>query len=115
MSKREWRLFIEDILESIRLIKNYVENMAFDDFKKDRRTIDAVVRNFEIIGEASKFIPDDIREKYESVDWKGIVGLRNRIAHEYFDISLSIVWHIVTKELQILEEQMKEILKQSET
>jgi len=115
MSKREWRLFIEDILESIRLIKNYVENMAFDDFKKDRKTIDAVVRNFEIIGEASKFIPDDIREKYESVDWKGIVGLRNRIAHEYFDISLSIVWHIVTEELQILEEQMKEILKQSET
>ena len=57
MSKREWKLFIEDILESIRLIKNYVENMDFDDFKKDRKTIDAVVRNFEIIGEASRFIP----------------------------------------------------------
>jgi uncharacterized protein with HEPN domain len=115
MSKREWKLFIEDILESIRLIKNYVENMIFDDFKNDRKTIDAVVRNFEIIGEASKFIPDDMRKKYENVDWKGIVGLRNRIAHEYFDISLSIVWYIVTEELPILEEQMKEILKKSET
>jgi len=71
------------------------------------------MRNFEIIGEASKFIPDDIRMKYENVDWKGIVGLRNRIAHEYFDISLSIVWHIVTEELPILEEQMKGILEQS--
>lgn len=114
MSKREWKLFIEDILESIRLIKNYAENMGFDDFKKDRKTIDAVVRNFEIIGEASRFIPDEIKEKYENTDWKGIVGLRNRIAHEYFDISISIVWHIVTKELQILEEQMKEILEQIE-
>jgi uncharacterized protein with HEPN domain len=113
MSKREWKLFIEDILESIQLIKNYVENMGFDDFKNDRKTIDAVVRNFEIIGEASRFIPDEIKEKYENADWKGIVGLRNRIAHEYFDISLSIVWHIVMKELPTLEDQMKEILDQS--
>jgi uncharacterized protein with HEPN domain len=113
MSKREWKLFIEDIVESIRLIKNYVENMGFDDFKNDRKTIDAVVRNFEIIGEASRFIPDEIKGKYENADWKGIVGLRNRIAHEYFDISLSIVWHIVMKELPTLEDQMKEILEQS--
>lgn len=113
MSKREWKLFIEDILESIQLIKNYVENMGFDDFKNDRKTIDAVVRNFEIIGEASRFVPDEIKEKYENADWKGIVGLRNRIAHEYFDISLSIVWHIVMKELPTLEDQMKEILEQS--
>jgi uncharacterized protein with HEPN domain len=113
MSKREWKLLIEDILESIRLIKNYVENMGFDDFKNDRKTIDAVVRNFEIIGEVSRFIPDEIKEKYENADWKGIVGLRNRIAHEYFDISLSIVWHIVMKELPTLEDQMKEILEQS--
>jgi uncharacterized protein with HEPN domain len=87
--------------------------MGFDDFKNDRKTIDAVVRNFEIIGEASRFIPDEIKEKYENADWKGIVGLRNRIAHEYFDISLSIVWHIVMKELPTLEDQMKEILEQS--
>ena len=68
MSKREWKLFIEDIVESIRLIKNYVENMGFDDFKNDRKTIDAVVRNFEIIGEASRFIPDEIKGKYENAD-----------------------------------------------
>jgi len=115
MSKREWKLFIEDILESIRLIKDYVENMGFDDFKNDRKTIDAVVRNFEIIGEASRFIPDEIKAKYENADWKGIVGLRNRIAHEYFDISLSIVWHIVMKELPTLEDQMKKILEHSRT
>jgi len=61
MSKRAWQLFVEDILESIELIQTYIERLAFDDFKQDRKTIDAVVRNFEIIGEASKFIPDDVK------------------------------------------------------
>jgi uncharacterized protein with HEPN domain len=80
---------VEDILESIELIEIYVGNMGFGDFQKDKKTIEAVVRNFEIIGEASKYIPEDVKEKYQDVDWKGIAGLRNRIAHEYFDVSLN--------------------------
>ena len=107
MSKREWKLFVEDILESIELIESYVQNMELSDFTKDRKTIDAVVRNFEIIGEASKFIPDDIKTRYPEIDWKGIIGLRNRIAHEYFGISVSIVWDIIKKELSRLKNQMK--------
>ena len=81
MSEREWRLYVEDILESIELIKKYTEHMEFVDFRQDRKTIDAVVRNFEIIGEASKFIPEEIRRKHPEIDWRGGVGLRNRIAH----------------------------------
>jgi uncharacterized protein with HEPN domain len=107
MSKREWKLFVEDILESIELIESYVHNMELSDFTKDRKTIDAVVRNFEIIGEASKFIPDDIKTRNPEIDWKGIIGLRNRIAHEYFGISVSIVWDIIKKELPRLKNQMK--------
>ena len=107
MSKREWKLFVEDILESIELIESYVHTMELSDFTKDRKTIDAVVRNFEIIGEASKFIPDDIKTRYPEIDWKGIIGLRNRIAHEYFGISVSIVWDIIKKELSRLKNQMK--------
>jgi len=109
MSKREWKLFVEDILESVEKIEEYVKDMTLDDFKQDRKTIDAVVRNFEIIGEASRYIPDDIKIKFQNVDWKAIVGLRNRIAHEYFGISLAIVWEIIKGELPILKEQMKEI------
>jgi len=109
MSKREWKLFVEDILESIELIEKYIGNLEFNDFSKDRKTIDAVVRNFEIIGEASKYIPDYIKEKHADVDWIGIVGLRNRIAHEYFGISLEIVWNIVKQELPKLQNQMKQI------
>ncbi len=113
MSKREWKLFVEDILESIELIEEYVKDMVFDDFKEDRKTIDAIVRNFEIIGEASKYIPENVKDKFQNVDWKGMVGLRNRIAHEYFGISLAIVWDIIKLELPVLKEQMKDIYEKA--
>jgi len=106
MSKREWKLFIEDILESIGLIETYVENMKFEDFRDDRKTVDAVVRNFEIIGEASKFIPDNIKKEHKDIDWNGILGLRNRIVHDYLGISLSIIWEITKKELPKLKNQL---------
>ena len=111
MSKRFWKLFVEDILESITWIENYTGNMDFEDFRADRKTIDAVVRNFEIIGEASKSIPDDIKKKYQNVDWQGIIGLRNRIAHEYFGISTEIIWHIIKEELPPLKPIMQQILE----
>ncbi|MFH0795569.1 MAG: DUF86 domain-containing protein [Candidatus Omnitrophota bacterium] len=113
MSKREWKLFLEDILESIGLIEGYIENMPFEDFSNDRKTIDAVVRNFEIIGEASKYIPDDLKSKFQDVDWKGIAGFRNRIAHEYFGISLAIVWEIIKRELPKFKKQLQQILNES--
>jgi uncharacterized protein with HEPN domain len=111
MSKRFWKLFVEDVLESLTRIGNYTENMDFEDFRADRKTIDAVVRNFEIIGEASRSIPNEIKEKYENVDWKGIIGLRNRIAHEYFGISTTIIWHILKEELPPLKPIMEQILE----
>jgi len=111
MSKREWRLFLEDMLESIGLLNNYVEGMEFSGFKKDRKTVDAVVRNLEIIGEASRFIPEPVKQKYLDVDWKGIIGLRNRIAHEYFGVDLAVIWNIVKQELPKLEAQVKHILE----
>jgi hypothetical protein len=69
-----------------------------------------VIRNFEIIGEASKFIPENIKNKQAEIDWKGISGLRNRIAHEYCSISVPIVWDIIKKELPRLKNQMESIL-----
>ena len=83
--------------------------MNFDDFKNDRKTIDAVVRNLEIIGEAARNIPDEIKNKYQNVDWKGMIGLRNRIAHGYFGINLTIIWEILKQELPPLKEKMKQI------
>jgi uncharacterized protein with HEPN domain len=80
-------------------------------FIKDRKTIDVVMRNFTIIGEASKSIPQDIKEKYSNIDWKGITGFRNRIVHAYFEISVTILWHIIKNKLPPLKNQMKKILE----
>ena len=114
MSKRDWKLFVEDILESLDLIEEYVEDMEFENFKEDRKTVDAVVRNLEIIGEAARYIPDAVKEKFAEVDWKGVVGLRNRIAHEYFGLSLSVIWRIIKEEFKPLKEQMRKILEETE-
>ena len=103
---------MEDILESIGRIRRYIEGMRLDDFKTDQKTIDAVVRNFEIIGEASKCIPEEVKKKMDqNIDWQGMVGLRNRIAHEYFDVSPPIIWQIAADELPTLKEQMEQILE----
>ncbi len=109
MSKRDWTLFLEDILESIELIESYVKGMDVGSFTGDRKTVDAVVRNFEIIGEAAKSIPSDIKEKHQSVDWSGMIGLRNRIAHEYFGLSVPIIWKIVTDDLPQLKKEIARI------
>jgi len=115
MSKREWKLFLEDILESMNLIEEYVKGMSFDDFKEDRKTIDAVVRNFEIIGEAAKNIPENVRNNYKDIDWIGIIGLRNRISHEYFGIDFSIIWNIVEFELSVLKKEIQNIQEKTES
>ena len=102
---------MEDILESIELIESYVANMNFEEFKKDRKTIDAVIRNFEIIGEAARNIPKEIRNKFTDIDWKGIIGLRNRVVHEYFGVSLTIVWEIIKSDLPVLKDKIKQLFE----
>ena len=97
--KRSNKLFVEDILDSIDKIEQYIQGLSYDDFVEKQIVVDAVIRNLEIIGEASKNMPDDIKKKYISIPWKRMVGLRNIIAHGYFGIDLSIVWEIITKNL----------------
>lgn len=112
MSKRDWKLFIEDILESTGFIDKYIKDMNLDDFKKDRKTVDAVIRNLEIIGEATKNVPENIKNTYKDIDWNGIIGLRNRIVHNYFGIDFSIIWNIVKLELPVFKEKIQNIKKE---
>lgn len=114
MSKRNWRLFAEDISESIGLIEDYVQGMTEEQFRADRKTVDAVVRNLEIIGEASKYLPDGVKRSHPEVDWVGVLGLRNRIVHEYFGVSVAIVWQIVTGDLPTLRDRMRRLLAEPE-
>ena len=94
MSKRTPRLLLEDILDSCKKILEYTKEITFEEFEIDNKTIDAVIRNYEIIGEASNLLPDEIKEKYLEVDWDRIRGFRNRIVHDYFGVDLQIIWKI---------------------
>jgi uncharacterized protein with HEPN domain len=94
MSKREPHLLIEDIIESGTKILNYTHGLSFDEFINDSKTIDAVIRNFEIIGEAANRLPEEFKANHTSIDWQRIRGFRNRIIHDYFGIDHSIVWEI---------------------
>ncbi|MFC2100960.1 DUF86 domain-containing protein [Bacteroidota bacterium] len=111
MSKRPYKLLLEDILESANKIKLYTSGLTFDEFKNDDKTIVAVVRNIEIIREASNRLPDEIQEKYSIIEWKRIIGFRNRIVHEYFGIDYEIVWQIIQEQIDKLIQEITEILK----
>lgn len=103
MSKRDTLLLLEDMLQSAQKIKRYVTSLDFDSFMSDDKTMDAVVRNFEIIGEAANRVDPDFRDSNPEIEWKRIRGFRNRIVHEYFGIDYEIVW-------QIIEEYLDELI-----
>jgi len=111
MSKRTPRLLIEDIQESAEKILEYTKNMSFEEFSKDNKTVDAVIRNFEIIGEASNLLPDDIKDKYSEIDWHRIRGFRNRIVHDYFGVDLQIVWKITFDQIPGLILEINNIIR----
>ncbi len=108
---RDYKVSLEDILDAARKIRAYTEGMSQKTFAADSKTLDAVVRNLEIIDEAIKKIPDDIRSKYPAVDWEKIAGLRDLLIHEYFGIDVEIIWDIVQNKLPVLEKQVQQILK----
>ena len=109
MSKRDSILLLGDILESISKIQKYTDEMDFESFVEDDKTIDAVVRNFEIIGEAANRLDPDFKTAYPEIDWKRIKGFRNRIVHDYFGIDYEIVWDIVKNNLDELKEWFEHI------
>jgi len=109
--KRNINLFFADILEAINSIKEYTNDMGYEKFIQDKKTRDAVVRNLEIIGEAAKNIPDDIKEKYPEVNWKEMAGMRDKLIHEYFGVSNVIVWETIKNDIPMFESQIEKIIK----
>ena len=108
---RDYKLYLDDILEATKRIEKYTKGFTLEKLKKDNLTIDGVVRNLEIIGEAVKNIPADIKDKYPDIEWKKIAGLRDILAHEYFGIDLEILWDIIENKLPDLKKEISCLLK----
>jgi uncharacterized protein with HEPN domain len=110
-TRREVRDYLDDILQSIVDIGDFTEGMDFNRFASDRKTIHAVVRSLEIIGEATKKIPPEIRNRQPGLPWNEIGAMRNKLIHEYFGVDLEIVWETINQDLSLLESAVREILK----
>jgi uncharacterized protein with HEPN domain len=112
MSKRSIWLLLQDILEALHNILSYTSELSFEEFIDDQKTLDAVVRNFEIIGEAANKLPKDFRDQNDQLDWSGIIGFRNILVHDYFGIDYEILWKIKSDNLSKLESEINILLNQ---
>jgi len=110
MSKRDTQLLLEDMIDAAKKISRYTEGMDYSHFVNDDKTIDAVARNFEIIGEAANRLGSDFREKHSEIEWNRIRGFRNRIVHHYFGIDYEIVWAIIQNDLDSLKNQLVDLV-----
>ncbi len=105
-------MYLEDIETAMNRIAEYIEGYTFVDFKRDYKTVDAVIRNFEIIGEAAKNLPDFIKEKYNEIPWEEMYLLRNKVTHEYFGVDYEIIWDVASNYLPFNKQQIILILKE---
>jgi len=99
---RDYADYISDIAESVEDIMVFTKDMTFEDFTTDKKTQYAVIRSLEIMGEASKKIPDTAKEKYPDVPWRQMAGIRDKLIHEYHGVDLSIIWAVVEEELPMV-------------
>lgn len=104
--KRGINLYVYDIKVSIAKIERYTKGILLGNLKKDEKTIDAVIRNLGIIGEAAKNIPKEVKDKYRDVPWREIIGMRNKVIHEYFGVDIDILWKTIKEDLPMLRKKI---------
>ncbi|MBN4049264.1 DUF86 domain-containing protein [archaeon AH-315-M20] len=110
--KREYGDYIQDIIDSIKETGEFTKGLSFKDFKQDKKTVNAVIRSLEIMGEASKKIPDSIRRKHAGVPWKEMAGIRDKLIHEYHGVDLEIIWKVIKEELPPVKPLILKLLKE---
>jgi uncharacterized protein with HEPN domain len=112
MSLRLWEHRVVDILEAIRKIQTYVEKVTFGDFQSDPKTVDTVIRNFIVIGEAARSVPKEITGKHPRVPWRLMGDMRNFAIHEYWGVELQTIWETIKKDLPPLIPLLDNVLKE---
>ena len=108
--RRDPKLFLRDILEAAQYILEFVKGLDYDGFINDEKTLSAVIRKFEIIGEAAKNTPNDIKIKYQNIPWKDIAGMRDHLTHGYFGVDYIIVWDTIQSDIPQIISEISKIL-----
>ena len=111
MTKRDYRDYLQDMLDSINEIEDFVGDLSFEEFRRDRKTINAVVRSIEVLGEASKRIPIALRAKHGEVPWRKMAGMRDKLIHEYSGVDVEILWKTAKDDIPPLKQLIQNVLK----
>ena len=114
MKKRDYKLFINDIIDAMEHIEEFAGDMALDELEADEKTSSAVIRKFEVIGEAVKHIPKKVKEEHKDIQWKSMAGMRDRLIHAYFGIDYKLVWAAIKNEIPKLKPKLKKLLSSLE-
>ena len=106
--------YLDDILDGVEKINRYTGEMTYEEFVGDSKTVDAVLRNFEVIGEAAKNVPDEIRQEYDDVPWAEMAGMRDKLIHGYATVELQIVWTTIQEEIPEVKTQIESVRNELE-
>ncbi len=109
---RDYKAYLSDTLKAVQNVRKYTKQISYHKFCSDQKTVDAVLRNLEIIGEALKHIPEDFRKHHPEVEWKKISGLRDMLIHAYFQVDLQIVWDVIQNKLPDLHKKISAMLRE---
>jgi uncharacterized protein with HEPN domain len=109
---RDYKLYLEDIRQAARKVESYAHGLALDQLRQDEMRLEAVLFNLQILGEAAKKLPDEIKAKYPAVEWRKITGLRDIIVHAYFSVNLQIIWDIIENKLPTFREQIDTMIEE---
>jgi len=112
--KRDYQLFIKDIIAAMESIEGFVEGMSFEELMQDDKTASAVIRKFEIVGEATKRLSDELKEEHPEIPWKRMAGMRDRLIHAYFGVDYKLVWEAIKAEVPSMKLKLQEVLTELE-
>ncbi|MGB9299937.1 MAG: DUF86 domain-containing protein [Anaerolineae bacterium] len=107
-------IYVRDILENMQDAEEFIQGMSYEQFVADKKTANAVLRSIEVIGEATKNVPDNVRAQYPQVPWKEMAGMRDKVIHSYFDVDKEIVWLVVKERIPALRPFVEQILRDLE-